>query len=91
MRAWLRRVAIAVIVTSITVTTIGQGLAEPDPASVVRIELSEYAFSQWRTSRSSSSGGPASTESPVIATKKGVNLLERGRQVHFMAEFPAGA
>ncbi len=24
---------------------------------------------------------------PVIATKKGVNLLERGSQVHFMAEF----
>ena len=34
---------------------------------------------------------------PVIATKKGVNILERGSQVHFMAEFqdtpglPAGA
>ena len=34
---------------------------------------------------------------PVIATKKGVNTLERGSQVHFMAEFqelldfPAGA
>jgi cytochrome c peroxidase len=26
---------------------------------------------------------------PVIATKKGVNLLERGSQVHFMAEFQA--
>ncbi len=24
---------------------------------------------------------------PVIATKKGVNMLERGSQVHFMAEF----
>jgi cytochrome c peroxidase len=24
---------------------------------------------------------------PVIATKKGVNVLERGSQVHFMAEF----
>jgi cytochrome c peroxidase len=24
---------------------------------------------------------------PVIATKKGVNILERGSQVHFMAEF----
>jgi uncharacterized cupredoxin-like copper-binding protein len=43
MRAGLRRVAIAVIVTTVVVT--GQGLAEPDPASVVRIELSEYAFS----------------------------------------------
>jgi len=42
MRAGLRRVAIAVIVTTVVVT--GQGLAEPDPASVVRIELSEYAF-----------------------------------------------
>jgi len=44
MRAGLRRVAITVIVTSVVVTAIGQGLAEPDPASVVRIELSEYAF-----------------------------------------------
>jgi len=26
---------------------------------------------------------------PVIATKKGVNILERGSQVHFMAEFMA--
>jgi cytochrome c peroxidase len=26
---------------------------------------------------------------PVIATKKGVNILERGSQVHFMAEFEA--
>ena len=26
---------------------------------------------------------------PVIATKKGVNMLERGSQVHFMAEFQA--
>ncbi|MCL2348030.1 MAG: cytochrome B6 [Planctomycetaceae bacterium] len=26
---------------------------------------------------------------PVIATKKGVNVLERGSQVHFMAEFEA--
>jgi len=26
---------------------------------------------------------------PVIATKKGVNLLDRGSQVHFMAEFQA--
>jgi cytochrome c peroxidase len=26
---------------------------------------------------------------PVIATKKGVNILERGSQVHFMAEFLA--
>ena len=24
---------------------------------------------------------------PVIATKKGINILERGSQVHFMAEF----
>jgi hypothetical protein len=38
-------VAITVIVTTVVVTGIGQGLAEPDPASVVRIELSEYAFS----------------------------------------------
>lgn len=26
---------------------------------------------------------------PVIATKKGINILERGSQVHFMAEFQA--
>jgi cytochrome c peroxidase len=26
---------------------------------------------------------------PVIATKKGVNILERGSQVHFMGEFQA--
>ena len=36
---------IAVIVTAVVVTAIGQGLAQPDPAAVVRIELSEYAFS----------------------------------------------
>jgi uncharacterized cupredoxin-like copper-binding protein len=41
----LRQVGIAVIVTTAVVTEIGQGLAQPDPASVVRIELSEYAFS----------------------------------------------
>jgi uncharacterized cupredoxin-like copper-binding protein len=45
MRAGLRGVAIAVIVTFVVVTAIGQGLAQPDPAAVVRIELSEYAFS----------------------------------------------
>jgi uncharacterized cupredoxin-like copper-binding protein len=44
MRPGLRRVAIAVMVTFVVVTAIGQGLAEPDPASVVRIELREYAF-----------------------------------------------
>ena len=48
MRAGLRRVAIAVIVTTVVVTEIGQGLAQPDPASVVRIELSEYAFNPPR-------------------------------------------
>ena len=40
----MRRVAIAVIVTTVVVAEIGQGLAEPDPVAVVRIELSEYAF-----------------------------------------------
>jgi uncharacterized cupredoxin-like copper-binding protein len=45
MRGRLRRVAIAVIVTTMVVTEIGQGLAQPAPASVVQIELSEYAFS----------------------------------------------
>jgi uncharacterized cupredoxin-like copper-binding protein len=44
MRAGLRRVSIAVIVTTVVATEIGQGLAQPDPVSVVRIELSEYAF-----------------------------------------------
>ena len=33
MRPGLRCVAIAVIVTTVVVTAIGQGLAEPDPAS----------------------------------------------------------
>ena len=44
MRAGMRRVAIAVIVTTVAVTEIGQGLAQPDPVSVVRIELREYVF-----------------------------------------------
>jgi len=44
MQPGLRCVAIAVMVTAVVVTAIGQGLAQPDPASVVRIELSEYAF-----------------------------------------------
>jgi uncharacterized cupredoxin-like copper-binding protein len=48
MRPGLRRVAIAVILTFVVVTAIEQGLAEPDPASVVRIELSEYAFNPSR-------------------------------------------
>ena len=48
MRAGMRRVAIAVIVTTVAVTEIGQGLAQPDPVSVVRIELSEYAFNPPR-------------------------------------------
>jgi uncharacterized cupredoxin-like copper-binding protein len=45
MQAGLRRVAITGIVTTVVVIGIGQALAQPDPASVVRIELSEYAFS----------------------------------------------
>jgi uncharacterized cupredoxin-like copper-binding protein len=45
MRAEMRRLAIVVIVTSVVVTESGQGLAQPNPAAVVRIELSEYAFS----------------------------------------------
>jgi uncharacterized cupredoxin-like copper-binding protein len=45
MRARLPAAAIVVMVTAVVVTAIGQGLAEPDPASVVRVELSEYAFS----------------------------------------------
>jgi len=37
-------VAIGAIVTTVAVTGMGQGLAQPDPVSVVRIELSEYAL-----------------------------------------------
>jgi uncharacterized cupredoxin-like copper-binding protein len=43
--AGLRRLlAISMIVMVHGVSGIGQGLAESDPASVVRIEMSEYAF-----------------------------------------------
>ncbi len=49
MRARLRRAAMAVMVTTVVVIEIGQGLAQPDPALVVRIELSEYAFSPPRS------------------------------------------
>ena len=45
MAAGLRRLlAISMIVMVHAVGGIGQGLAESDPASVVRIEMSEYAF-----------------------------------------------
>ena len=36
--------AIGAIVTTVAVTGMGQGLAQPDPVSVVRIELSEYVL-----------------------------------------------
>ena len=58
MRAGLRRVAITVIVTSVVVTAVGQGLAEPDSASVVRIELSEYPFTSSRITATLMSSPP---------------------------------
>jgi uncharacterized cupredoxin-like copper-binding protein len=63
---------IAAIVTTVVVTAIGQGLAEPDPASVVRIELSEYAFSP---SRVTLKVGRAIT----------LKVVNRGRMTHMFA------
>ena len=72
MRARLRCVAIAVMVTTVVVTEIGQGLAEPDPASVVRIELSEYAFSPAQVTLKA---GRAVT----------LKVVNTGRSVHMLA------
>jgi uncharacterized cupredoxin-like copper-binding protein len=64
--------AIAGIVTSVAVTEIGQGLAESDPASVARIELSEYAF------------GPAQV---TLKAGRAVSLkvVNTGRATHMFA------
>ena len=51
------------------------------------VRLAARAEDASRTSPSSSSGRPTSTATPSSPTKKGVNILERGSQVHFMAEF----
>lgn len=68
----LRQVGIAVIVTTVVVTEIGQGLAEPDPASVVQIELSEYAFSPAQVTLKA---GRAVT----------LKVVNTGRAVHMLA------
>jgi uncharacterized cupredoxin-like copper-binding protein len=72
MRAGLRGVAVAVMVTTVVVTEIGQGLAQPDPASVVRIELSEYAFSPAQVTLKA---GRAVT----------LKVVNTGRSVHMLA------
>lgn len=72
MRAGLRGVAVAVIVTTVVATAIGQGLAQPDPASVVRIELSEYAFSPTQVTLKA---GRAVT----------LKVINTGRSVHMLA------
>ena len=72
MRARLRGVAVAVIVTTVVATAIGQGLAQPDPASVVRIELSEYAFSPTQVTLKA---GRAVT----------LKVVNTGRSVHMLA------
>jgi uncharacterized cupredoxin-like copper-binding protein len=72
MRAGLRGVAVAVIVTTVVATAIGQGLAQPDPASVVRIELSEYAFSPTQVTLKA---GRAVT----------LKVVNTGRSVHMLA------
>ena len=72
MRVGLRRVAIAVIVTSVVVTAIGQGLAEPDPASVVRIEPSKCAFSRSRVT-------------PTVSRTVTLKMVNTGRATHMFA------
>ena len=72
MRAGRRGVAVAVLVTTVVATAIGQGLAQPDPASVVRIELSEYAFSPTQVTLKA---GRAVT----------LKVVNTGRSVHMLA------
>jgi len=72
MRAGLRGVAVAVIVTTVVATAIGQGLAQPDPAAVVRIELSEYAFTPAQVTLKA---GRAVT----------LKVVNTGRSVHMLA------
>jgi len=61
------------MVTAVVVTAIGQGLAQPDPASVVRIELSEYAFNpaQVRERRQSghAEGGQHGRRDPHVCVE----------------------
>jgi len=49
------------------------------------VELAEHV--QFRGGREIEQRAAYFDGDPVIATKKGVNVLERGSQVHFMAEF----
>lgn len=72
MRAGLRGVAVAVIVTTVVATAIGQGLAQPDPASVVRIELSEYAFSPTQVTLK-------------VGRAVTLKVVNTGRSVHMLA------
>ena len=54
--------------------------------NIQRLFGSQRALKTSRTSPNSSSARAYFDGDPVIATKKGVNILERGSQVHFMAE-----
>ena len=72
MRAGWRGVAVALIVTTVVATASGQGLAQPDPASVVGIELSEYAFNPARVTLKA---GRAVT----------LKVVNTGRSVHMLA------
>ena len=60
------------MVTTVVATAIGQGLAQPDPASVVRIELSEYAFTPAQVTLKA---GRAVT----------LKVVNTGRSVHMLA------
>ena len=71
MRARLRRVAIAVMVTSVVMAEIGQGLAQPAPVSVVQIELSEYAFTPAQVTLKA--GRPVTLK--VVNTGRAVHML----------------
>jgi uncharacterized cupredoxin-like copper-binding protein len=74
----LRQVGMAVIVTTAVVTEIGQGLAQPDPASVVQIELSEYAFTPAQVTLKA---GRAVT----------LKVVNTGRAVHMLASTYLGS
>ena len=71
MRAGRRGVAIAVMVTTVVGPAIGQGLAQPDPADVVRIELSEYAFTPAHVTLKA--GRPVTLK--VVNTGRAVHML----------------
>jgi len=55
--------------------------------NIQRLFGSQRALKTVETLPSSSSAAAYFDGDPVIATKKGVNVLERGSQVHFMGEF----